>query len=425
MKIKSVSRATAAIIAAALKGKECCFSHSHCGLDEYCSSFYHFCVPAKPLGQKCTEDEECLSNNCGDEVKICCEYGQVCCKNHSDCRENEYCEQGTFYCRYKWRIGEACGDYGSAMCDSGYCDPETWKCAEKPPEEEKKPVFPEEKKEESAPAELDIVLSLPGATSLKKGQKFTPVITIENKSQKEIVLGEELRIENPIPASIETNQTILRIYKIKLLPGEKVSTAAKNRLESIEALTLTDKSQGAGEIKVKVIYFVEDQPATWLEESLPIEVSWEHIQREETATAIFGEEMILDEEKEGYIFVEPEDSKNYRANTNYWQEAQIKVKKHLDKLEDDFRGMVEPEIISFFGTVKELEEAKSAEEITETAIRAVAPPIIMGTIDFANLLDALEERKKEEQAFLEYFGATEFVVIDSVKAIIREEEGKK
>ena len=126
-------------------GKECCFSHNHCGLDEYCSSFYHFCEPAKPLGQKCTEDDECLSDTCGDKAAICCEYGQVCCNDHSDCRDNEYCEQDSYSCRYKWQIGEKCGDYGSAMCVSGHCDHATWTCAEKQEGVDEEVSVPEEK----------------------------------------------------------------------------------------------------------------------------------------------------------------------------------------------------------------------------------------------------------------------------------------
>lgn len=408
-----------------VKGKTCCFSHYHCGLDEYCDQDRHYCLPDKPDGQKCTEDAQCLSNICGDEVKICC-YGQVCCVNHSDCRENEYCQQETYYCRYKWLIGDDCGDYGSAMCKSGYCDSDTWTCAEKP-------EFIEEPVEEkSAEPPTQIALSLPQSVFLKKGQVFIPLITIENKSMEEVTLGNEIQIENSIPASLEINKTPILVFKKRLSAGEKASVAAQNRYDMIEKLTLTGKAQGSGEVIVKVVYFYKNE-ARWLEKKILVQVSREHVQKEETATALFKEEMILDKKDAEHIFVEPADSSDYQVTRNAWQEAQQEIYKHLNNLKGDFQAMIEPEIITFFRTMEDLSEAKTSREITETAIRAAAPPIIMAAVDFANLLDAIEMQKEQERILLEHFGGTEFTnvptydekgeIVGYAKAIIREEDG--
>ncbi len=422
-----------------LKNKTCCLSYNNCSSEQYCFEERHYCVPRFADGQSCSEDDQCKSGNCKNY--ICCAWDQTCCKNHSDCDKNDYCQQETYYCRDKWSLDSACGDYGQAMCVSGYCDPDIWKCAEKPSEvTESASSAPAVTTEAVNTGEI-IVLSSRDV-SLKEAEIQESFITIQNKSQKEITLGEYILIENTIPSLVDAGTSALQIFKKKLLPGETVSTQGQGGEREIEKISLIGLRQGSGEIKLKVVYFVDNR-ARWVEDELSVSVSALHIQKEETASRAFNEIMLWEgrevdytvsgAEKE-YIFVSVEDKSLQQAAINNWQVANDKMKEAVANLEDDFTGVIKPEVISFFETMKSLEEAKSYQEVTEASIRALAPPAIVAGIDFANLLDAIDEQKKLERGLLTHFNSTDFVIVpirDSqrniiryTKAIVKEEDGK-
>lgn len=395
-------------------------------------------MPGLPVGQSCSKNEQCESNNC--ENNTCCVWGQTCCKNHSDCDENDYCQSATYYCRDKWSLDSACGDYGSDMCVSGYCDPDTWKCAEKPsgaaePASPAPAAAPQE-------AEQEIIVISSSDVSLKKAEIQESLITIQNKSQKEIILSDYILIENTIPYSVDAGKTALQIFKTKLLPGEKISTKGVAGEREIEKIYLSSLKQGSGVIKLKVVYFVNNR-AKWLEDELSVSVSATHIEKEETASQVFNETMLWEgrevdytasgAEKE-YIFVSVEDKSLQQAAINDWQANHKQMEEAVENLKDDFAGTLKPEILSFFETIKGLEEAKSSQEITEASIRALAPPVIVAGFDFANLLDAVDKQKKLERGLLTHFDATDFVIVpirDSqrnitgyAKTIVKEKDGK-
>lgn len=336
------------------------------------------------------------------------------------------------------------------MCRSGYCAQDTWKCAEKPegteePKEEPAPVAVEEEK--PIVAEPDVVLSLPDSISLKRGEKASPLLGIQNKSQEEIILGSEVQVYNYMPAFVYVDDLVLQVFGKRLAPGSTINVEG-DRTNMIERLTLLGKGGGDGEIEIEAVYFFGGQVKR-IKKTVAISVSEEHIQKEETATALFQKETMILEEKlevvdpvtgetKEYVFVKPEDNVSYRSTINGWQASREEVKKHLEKLTSDFRGAVEgvvkPEIVSFFETIKALEEAETPEEISEITLRTIAPSTIVASFDFVNLLDAIEEQKKDEKAFLDHFGATEFTnvpirnedgeIIGYSRAILKEEDGK-
>lgn len=420
-----------------LKGKTCCLSTNNCPSEYYCSEEKHYCLPGLPNGQSCTKKEQCKSDNCQNNV--CCDWGQACCQKQADCDTKGYCQTATYYCRDKWPLDSDCGDYGSAMCFSGYCDPDTRQCTEKPSGAEEPPAAPEE----ATVSEEIVVISLSDA-SLQKAETQKPAIAIQNKSQKEVILGEYILVENPIPSAVGTKISALRIFKKKLLPGETISTKSEDgQMEKIEEMPLTGLKQGSGAIKLRMVYFVDNQ-AKWLEDELTVSVSDIHIQKEETASQAFNQTMLLEEKREvidatssvkkEYVFVSVEDKSLQQAAVNSWQTNHKQMEKAVANLKDDFTGTVKPEILSFFETIKSLEEAKSSQEITEASIRAVAPPAIIAGFDFANLLDAIDKQKKVERGLLTHFNATDFAkvpIYDSqrnitgyTKAIVKEKDGK-
>lgn len=410
-----------------LKGKTCCLSTNNCPLKYYCSEEKHYCVPGLPKGQKCTKNEQCESGNCGNN--ICCAWGMTCCDEKSDCGKDEYCVGGEYICKYQWNIGEKCSNPDE--CKSGYCDNKV--CKEAPP-------LPET----IQPTQKEISLIVPESISLKKSEKYTLSITIQNKNQKEIILGDYILVENPIPSELDAQKSALQIFKKELLPGETISTKGEGgQRETIEKISLTGLKQGSGAIKLKVVYFINNQ-AKWAEGDLSVSISDIHIQKEETASRVFNETMLLEEKREvksavsdeikEYVFVSVEDKSLQQAAINDWQVIHKEMEKTITNLKDDFTGVVKPEILSFFETIKSLEEAKSYQEITEASIRALAPPSIVAGFDFADLLDAVDKQKKLERGLLTHFEANDFVkvpiydekgnITGYTKAIIKEKEDK-
>jgi hypothetical protein len=328
------------------------------------------------------------------------------------------------------------------MCLNGYCDPETRQCAEKPAGAEE-PVLPAPTAAPEATPEEAIVVSS-NDVSLKKAETQGAFIAIENRSQKEIILGDYLLVENPIPSNVGSDKLALQISKKKLLPGEIISTEGVGRTrEAIEKISLSGLKQGSGEIKFKVVYFVDNR-AKWIEGQLPVSVSDVHIEKEETASGVFNETMLLEEKREvedpvsgvnkEYVFVSVEDKSSQQAAVNEWQTAHKEMEKAAANLKDDFTGIIKPEVVSFFETIKSLEEAKSYQEVTEASMRAIAPPAIVAGFDFANLLDAVDKQKRLERGLLTHFDAADFAKVPIydekgnltgyTKAIVKEKDGK-
>jgi len=432
-----------------LKGKTCCLATSNCPNEYYCSESRSYCLPGKPDGQLCAEDEYCKSGNCDNG--ICCEWGQDCCQKHINCGSQEYCDDEVYYCRYKWPIGEKCSE--TAMCYSDYCDRVTWTCAEKPDDYQDQPdsqsqqetstsALPETTKETEV-VEGEVLLSVPRIIELKRTEEYSPLISIRNGTNQTIVLGDRLEIFNNIPALIEVDKPVLRILgSKKLAPGKEVSVEAESIDHLIEDLVLKAKRAGKGEIQFSAVYFLNNKVQK-IKQETSLTISSEHFEREENASTVFDEDMILAEKREvldsfsqttkEYVFVEPEDDILYNDSTNSWQMANQKVQKHLNRIKDDFVGSYDPEIVSFFKTIQELEAAQTVEEITETTLRTITPPAIIAAVDFVSLLDAIDEQKKEEKAFLDHFGASVFAdipvysssggLIGYSRAVIKEEDG--
>ncbi len=347
------------------------------------------------------------------------------------------------------------------MCNSGYCDSGTWTCAEKPPEFEKPPES-EKPPEPSAPgaapsaaipevtagAEIEF-LNLPTDISIKKGQEYRVSIVIENTSQREVILAEAVEVDDRTPFVVGINSNYLRVplAKTTLLPGENVNNETRDILKALDMLVLTGRAGGSGEVVLRAVYFVNNRAKT-AEVKIPVTVISENVNKEETASDIFNKQMVMAEktatkdlatgEIKDAIFVEPEASEIYQATVNAWQKAQDQMEEAVGDLKDDFMGQitgaVKSDEIAFFETIKQLNEAATQKEITETALRALAPPTMAVGFDLANLVDALDKKHQQEKAFLAHFGATEFKtlplydekgeLIGSTKAIIKEENGK-
>ncbi len=438
-----------------LKGKTCCLSTNNCPSGYYCDENRHYCLPGKPDGQLCAKDELCKSGNC--ENGICCAWGQKCCQKHSNCGSKEYCDNSLSYCKYKHSIGQKCN--GKEACSSGYCDSATWTCAELPagtvetpataPPSAETAVSPE------AQAETNVAfVNLPPSVAIKKGEAYGVSVGIRNSGQKEIILAEAIQIDNQIPFVVDSgSKTTLRVpaKKIKLLPGEAVSNESKDILEAIESLNLVGKSAGSGEVKLRAVYFVDGSAQT-IEAKIPTSVSYEHIDKELTASNLFNEQMVLVEKQttietvtssgaapgatapKEVIFVEPEGDDLHKETANAWQKAQNQMNEAIQNLKDDFVGTVKPEILSFFETIEQLNEAETQQEITTATLRALAPPTMIAGFDLANLIDALDKKQQQEKYFLNHFGAKEFKTmpvydekgnyIGDSRAIIKEENGK-
>lgn len=328
------------------------------------------------------------------------------------------------------------------MCLSGYCNPDTWKCAEKPPGITEPASPAPTAATETVSTGEEIVISSNDLSLLTYVTKEL-LITIQNKSPKEVILGDYVLIENPIPYSVNIEKSALQIYKKKLLPNEVISTEGQGgQRETIEKMTLNSLKQGSGAIKLKVVYFIDNR-AKWAEDELSVSISASHTEKEEAASQVFSETMLWEgrevdytasgAEKE-YIFVSVEDKSLQQAAINDWQANHKQMEETVENLKDDFAGTLKPEILSFFETIKGLEEAKSSQEITEASVRALAPPVIVAGFDFANLLDAVDKQKKLERGLLTHFDATDFVMVpirDSqrnitgyAKTIVKEKDGK-
>jgi hypothetical protein len=351
------------------------------------------------------------------------------------------------------------------MCYSDYCDSATWTCGEKPSETAMPSATPSGAEEAvssvpsietgAKPAEtVAEFLNLPQSIAIKKGEKYGVSVGIRNKGQREIVLAEAIQIDNQAPFVIDSgSKSTLRvpIKKTKLLPNEVVSNEGKDILESLESLTLTGRSAGSGEIRLKAVYFINGGVKT-IEAKIPVSISSEHIDKEPTASNLFNEQMLLTEKQitieaatstgaapgataqKEVIFVEPEDDSLHKETANAWQKAQDQMDEAIQNLKDDFVGTVKPEILSFFETIEQLNEAKTHQEITVATLRALAPPAMITGFDLANLIDAIDKKQQREKYFLNHFGAKEFKklpiydekgnFIGTSKAIIKEEDGK-
>lgn len=319
------------------------------------------------------------------------------------------------------------------MCVSGYCDPDTWKCAEKP-SGATGPAYPTPSATTETATTEEVIVFSSSDLSLEKSETQEPLITIQNKTQKEITLGDYILIENPIPSEVDTGKSALQIFKTKLFPGETISTEGEGgQRESIEKISLTGLKKGSGAIKLKVVYFAESK-AVWVEDELSVSISDTNVQKEETASQAFNETMLFEETRGEYVFVSVEDKSLQQAAINDWQVANNQMEEVITNLKDDFTGVIKPEIISFFETINDLEKAKSSQEVMEASIRALAPPAIIAGFDFANLLDAIDKQKTLEGGLLTHFDAQDFVkipVYDAkgnitgyTKAIVKEKDGK-
>ncbi len=438
-----------------------CISASYCGNGScdpwedcsFCSRDCPVCT-TKKYGETCSMDKECLSDYCHSTEKICCNASAWgCCREASECGDKSrfICENFTCILRQetteaaKKADGEYCDknkECTSGNCQNNICCEWGQKCAEKP-SGAAEPASPAPPTTTEAVNTGEIIVISSSDLSLNAYETQELLITIQNKSQKEIILGDYLLIKNPIPVNIDIQKSALQIYKKKLLSGETISTESQGgQRETIEKMTFMSLRQGSGTIKLKAVYFVDNQ-AKWVEKDLAVSVSASYTQKEETASQMFNETMLWEgrevdysasgTEKE-YIFVGVEDKSLQQAAINDWQAANNQMEEAVANLKDDFTGVVKPEVLSFFETIKSLEEAKSSQEITETSIRALAPPAIIAGFDFANLLDAIDKQKKLERGLLTHFNATDFVIVpihDSqrnitgyTKAIVEEKNGK-
>jgi hypothetical protein len=417
-------------------GQNCCWpAKTKCPAGQYCFSERFACVPTLENGNKCTVNNQCKSGNCGKGV--CCAKGKKCCKEDKDCGANAYCEAWeTYSCIAQKDNGKKCGQ--PRECKSGYCD--VGKCAAAP-----KPVSIEP----AAPGSEDgISLIAPASLFLSKAESRSPAIRIQNSGEKEVLLLEKVQVRNSDSDVVGANQNALRIVKGQgmesgLATGEVVGTESEDLLSSIDALTLTGKKQGQSEIELRAGYTIDGQ-TKWLTTKVQVIVSGTNIRQEPVASAAFGEDMLFREKRsvrdtasgktKDVIFVEPEDDSSYQASLGAWKLAETTFNTHLANLWNNFKGSVEPGVVSFFSSAQKLAQAKTPDEITEQALRAIAPSVITSAFDFLRMGAAVQEQEREERAFLNRFKAKEFARIPIVdakgkvtgyaKAVVKERGGK-
>jgi|GEM_PF-3507991 len=421
-----------------MNGKNCCWptEKKTCPTGQYCSSERFACVPTLENGNTCTSNSECESGRCGKN--ICCTKGKNCCTDDTQCGVNEFCEAWDAYaCIAQKENGKKCGQ--PRECKSGYCEKE--KCAKAPASVSFGPT-------ERGPAEA-VMLVAPSSLSLYKAERRSPAIRIQNSGEDEVILLENVTVRNSNPDVVGVNQSALRIIKgagavRSMATGDVVGTESDDLLSSIETLTLTGKKQGQSDIELRAGYTVSGQ-TKWLTAKVRVTVSGINIQRESSASTAFGEDMLYREKRtvrdassgksREYVFVEPEDDASYQASIGIWKLAQETFDGHLANLADDFKGAVTPDILSFFDAVEKMRQAKTPGEITEEALRAIAPSVITGAFDFLRMGAAAQRLEMEERAFLNRFNATEFSRIPLLdakgktigfsKAVVKERGGKR
>ena len=119
-------------------GEDCCLVDYDCkdkGVAWNCTDEFYCVKDQKELWESCSVDNQCKSNNCTHGY--CCESGYECCKESSECRVGEICEQGTGHCIDKpdnlvpkRTLCEICSV--DSDCDSGKCmyyDDGSYKCS--------------------------------------------------------------------------------------------------------------------------------------------------------------------------------------------------------------------------------------------------------------------------------------------------------
>jgi hypothetical protein len=257
----------------------------------------------------------------------------------------------------------------------------------------------------------EIGITMPTSISLKRAATVGLDITIQNKSKETMNLADSMVLTNKLGKSLGVNPESPRIFKQTLLPGESVSTESEDLLNSIEQITLTGQSAAKGNLMCKVIYNLGGQ-AKSADKAVAITVSDVHLRADEAATKLFNKKkMVWVSKAKGYVFVEPEADTIYQSGVAAWQAAHQNVETYSNNLRESMIGLAEPEILSFFKTVKELNEATTPQKIVETTLRSVTPSIITGTYDLLSLKQALTKQQTEEKAWLKYFGASSFAVV--------------
>jgi len=109
-----------------------CRTDDDCGDIRYCENYACFDKEEegekKAIGQECSQDSDCESEICergpnSGGKKYCCLWGEECCRSHSDCRSNQWCNTEYGQCCDLREAGRRCP--GGYACKSGYCK-NTW-----------------------------------------------------------------------------------------------------------------------------------------------------------------------------------------------------------------------------------------------------------------------------------------------------------
>lgn len=88
------------------------------------------CEPKNPNGSLCASDADCASGHCDPDTSICCDSGEDCCLDASDCVTGDSCViascGASFACVYSVKSdGESCSDgafcNGDERCSGGVC----------------------------------------------------------------------------------------------------------------------------------------------------------------------------------------------------------------------------------------------------------------------------------------------------------------